>query len=1475
MNARRAVGTMAVAVLALAIGRVARASDAPHNAANLPNTCRDCHTIHNAAGPSLTKDAANANLCISCHQTKTNPTVVNWQAADQATPGASGSSHRWDAPASRLDEGAQPPTSTALLQGLAGGTTLQCSTCHDQHTQANAPFDPSAPSTVGSAGRHFQAVANNANQMCLDCHAPWNQASAAAGTYYTAGTATFTNGNATVSGTSTVWSGNVQPGWMIKPLAAPSSAWAVVKAVNGNTSITLTAPFSGTSASAVAYVAAKTLTHPVGVALAAGDFTFTPPAEVGGAAQVAGYWGTATGGSTTSLVDTGKNFSSPSAVGWKVRFTGPSTSPLRNTVATITSLTGTTQINFAALGTAVSAGTTYEIDVDGNFTNNIHLSNGTSASFTTGNVVCMSCHGVHFADSSATSYDDRPPAPAGAGDGTLLRRSAAETCAACHPSTLLHNSTNVGTKHGTWGATFTCLTCHDVHKTGNVNLVGRTIATPNNGSRDVDLRATGGGVENYGLANAVTAGTGPCETCHTDTRNGGEVTGATSTFTAGGTSVTLSSTAGLAANWEIKRTADGPLAWTRIATVVNGTSATLATGYKGTSGGANWQGANPRFRNTGSGRGAAGTEHYVTACLGCHPHKDAFKGAGESTGGAACDGCHNDLTSRMALTSGGTTLGGKAIVTRHTVQSFSPSDSGGPTWASPLNAVGAASRSCVNMCHGDHTHDLTSPVVATHEYNAYLDATSAASRADGTGGGAQTRTSTTRAKTDFDSTATNGGMCLSCHRYPVDSSVPVQHPPIDKTAFTASAHNYASNTVGGTAYDWTYTQHDGATFARNCTKCHSERADARPNDATVPFEAVHYSSNPSLLAGNVSPAASGNVAAEYVCFNCHGDNTNGQDLSGKNLYGEVTSTFKHPTNSDQIHNTITEAGAAAADGKYSGANRHVNCLDCHDPHEAKPVATVSATGTAGTATFTQGTDPALDTLTDSTKTWTTNAWKGYQVKIVSATTGAGYVSVIYKNTGNALQVKFPGSVTGTIQYVILPTGTASGNQASGPISGVPVAGPSGGTWPAQPAPPTWNDSLGTSNASPFGNGAAGLGTNVFTNVTWTTSVTGPVEGNLCIRCHSSFAYGTAYTSMPNTPSGAPGTSWTAANATAMVQGDKANEFNPNNLSHHAVFAPGRNQPMVSGAASYYNPNWPKFINGTGITVSTAACSAAPCNVTLTGTTWPATVLPGWFINIGSNAPAQGATTWYKVVAVPSDTVLQVDRTTSAATGQAFILTAGLANNFVPPFGPWSTIACSDCHASNTASDPFGPHGSAYKYLTSGTRTMKFLQYTGTASSPTAVTMRTSTPSDSYVLCVNCHWREVYGDNNYASPTSGNWSRVPHPVDGRGDMYVTAFAGNGSKWGIACMTCHGGARSGGIHGENVGVGNNGGTGTPASQSGKRMLAGSSWYAVTRPTTTSGSGHCWTKAAADSVDTCTHNHKDQTQGFQTATYNYDAP
>jgi hypothetical protein len=322
----------------------------------------------------------------------------------------------------------------------------------------------------------------------------------------------------------------------------------------------------------------------------------------------------------------------------------------------------------------------------------------------------------------------------------------------------------------------------------------------------------------------------------------------------------------------------------------------------------------------------------------------ALDGGGESAGGSSCSGCHGAIWSGMAI--------GTSKATKHLLGLDIPRDDGtagpnpAPTWSGNLAAaVAAANRSCVNMCHGDHPHDLSSPATATHQANLLLDASTPASRAVGGGGAAQARTGATRSATDFDAAAANGGLCLSCHRNPVDAG----RPALGKAAFAAAAHNY----VTGAGQTWSYTQHDGSVFQRNCTKCHADRGDARPNDAAQPFGAAHFSDYPSLLAGSTHTAGGANSPAVFVCYNCHGNATTGQDLSGKDVAAQIAKTYAHPADADASHDAAAEAATAWGNALGFGvastvARRHASCLDCHDPHQARPTGGTTRTQGSGT-----------------------------------------------------------------------------------------------------------------------------------------------------------------------------------------------------------------------------------------------------------------------------------------------------------------------------------------------------------------------------------------------------------------------------------------------------------------------------------------------------------------------------------------------
>ena len=1538
---------LAAAALAAPPG-AALASDPPHDVALLPNVCRDCHVIHGSTGPVLTSKADNQTLCLSCHSTQAEPTVAGWAASDQAVPGTSGTSHSWSGAAVAPHLGAALPASPALRNALTAGlANLQCSTCHDQHSQAATPFDPTAPTAAGQLGRHLMRVANGASELCVDCHAAWNQASASSGTYYQGAQATFGSASAIVTGTGTSWTTQLAPGSLVKRQGDTAAAWTVVKNVDSNTQLTLVQSYKGTSGTNVPWDAARMLTHPVGVPLPAADpMTRAAPVETTGAAQVAGFWGAATGGTTTSLTDGTKNFTG--ATGLWIRFT---TGANRNLTRQITSVGGgNTTVNFAAVGVAIAAGTRYEIDRDGNLTNNLALVSGGAASFTTGNVACLTCHEVHFGDSDATTYDDRPPATGG--DGHVLRRSAAETCDGCHPSTTVHSSATTSTKHGTWGAGFDCRTCHTPHQTSNVHLVTPSLATPNLGTVAVDFRASASGqavkgnVDSTTLTGQQTTGRGPCEACHTDTRNGNEYTAGTVNVSAAGV-VTCNSacawTASQFVGWEFRVASDIADKWTRItANTTTGLTLGSASGnvYVGTKSLTNvaYVIANPRFRglsagrnNLGSGEGAAGNEHYETNCLQCHPHDKGFA-AGESSGGSACDGCHGDIWNRVTGTTT-TTPSGAAIVSRHGLGNVpatnaSPNDTN-LTWGNPLSANAAASRSCVNMCHDDHPHTAGA---TTHEYNAYRDATSQASRA------ATTRDTATKAKTDFDAAATNGGLCLSCHRNPVDAS----HPAVDKAAFTASKHNYTSNTVGASTYTWTYGQHDGGLFDRNCTKCHNDPGDASPSDTSQPFAAVHFSRWPSLLFGNVNPAAAGNTLGGYVCYQCHGDGTTGLDRSGVPMVAVFNArTSSHPVASSAVHDTATEL-ATSYEGQASGGTRHANCIDCHDPHAA---GAAQDTGTVASPTATG--------FTDASKSgkWNANQWVGYRAVInpyATTPAGSGQAATVTASstTGQITVASWPaGTPPAGATYELSRRGMAEASAATAGAPGVTVTGTSvhsvgqatfkdgtnlvflgagGGMVTAvNTATITFNTALWTSNQwatytlRVVTGAAAGtertVSSNAASTVTMASAIAGLAVGDLFVLAKPGAA---------NNPSLTPA---------SLVGGYVRNELDRNGRWYRITAA------AAAGANGAYQLTVaPSYTSGANGSASPQSNTRMTNNVTAPAAQWWMDYGTLYSVNYGTTlAATASATLEYQICLrchssrafgdtppqVPSGhldggVVAETNVARDFGAGQlayhpvfapganqptavawsGWNLNAaftridntgnssnfGLSNTFTTGWYKESLTRCSDCHASDTASDPLGPHGSGKKWLLRGLDTSVCWTRRNSGGTGWETICNSAVPStpatEASNFCLNCHRWDVYGYIGLrGNAPASTLSRVPHDVTGNNNTY-----GSGSlpASGIVCNQCHGGDRIGGAHGSSrrkypyrYDPSTNGNTtisAAPGSYSGKRLLNGAYWFGVTRATTSAGVA-CWGKTGTDTVSLCGHGHANA--GGNTAQYSYD--
>jgi hypothetical protein len=587
-------------------------------------------------------------------------------------------------------------------------------------------------------------------------------------------------------------------------------------------------------------------------------------------------------------------------------------------------------------------------------------------------------------------------------------------------------------------------------------------------------------------------------------------------------------------------------------------------------------------------------------------------------------------------------------VSRHGLGSDVPTDSGAD-WATPatLSAVAQTNRSCVNMCHGDHPHDLTSPLTTTHDNNVFLDATTQTTRASGSATRIGAGTGQNRARTDFDS-GQNKGLCSSCHQKAIVANGIV----VGALNFGASAHDFTTNSAGANNYTWTFPIHDGSTFARNCTKCHASRAEGTTPTATT-TQSVHYSTTDANLLAGTGSAQTGN----FVCYNCHatsattvGVPANGAqgNRSGKDVQAQIAKANNHPVaTTDSLHNSITEVTAAYKNGSFTGVNRHVGCVDCHDPHEAGK--TLRTYPTTGTMTSTRNQIIAAGPLVGATGV-TYAAPTAYTTgTIVIATTGVVTGTGTTWTATNAA----PGSnlFAGNRWYII----TAFSSATSLTVTPA-VAVTAGATYKIVP-----NSAAANFSTNPVAL-AAGAG-----------------EYQLCFKCHSAFAFGAgmpvtagttyvtgtaAFTSGSNTVTGT-GTAWTTDHVGWVIK-------NNTDGAWYRVMS---------------------FVSGTSVRVDRPAAATVSGAYTLQQGALD--IADEFSPNNASGHPVVTGLANYTGSAAPKPLAVgQMKAPWNAAGASATGTGVG-----------YQTMACTDCHSGDAASPAVqGPHGSATNFMLRGTNT---------------------------------------------------------------------------------------------------------------------------------------------------------------------------
>ncbi len=168
--------------------------------------------------------------------------------------------------------------------------------------------------------------------------------------------------------------------------------------------------------------------------------------------------------------------------------------------------------------------------------------------------------------------------------------------------------------------------------------------------------------------------------------------------------------------------------------------------------------------------------------------------------------------------------------------------------------------------------------------------------------------------TDFLVASTQySNLCNACHQ---------------PTAWTASSHNTSTKTWNNVSPNpWPYTP--WTTVAENaCENCHN------PHNAGSPTRLLKY------------------ALEENNCLDCHNGN-----VATQNIQAELAKTYKH--------NVYNYTGVHDANEQGIVNNKHVECEDCHNPHQAKS-QTAIAPAVHGSTTGVKGVNQAGNPVNPST-----------------------------------------------------------------------------------------------------------------------------------------------------------------------------------------------------------------------------------------------------------------------------------------------------------------------------------------------------------------------------------------------------------------------------------------------------------------------------------------------------------------------------
>jgi hypothetical protein len=264
-------------------------------------------------------------------------------------------------------------------------------------------------------------------------------------------------------------------------------------------------------------------------------------------------------------------------------------------------------------------------------------------------------------------------------------------------------------------------------------------------------------------------------------------------------------------------------------------------------------------------------------CVQCHSHEGGF-----SPVGGSCTSCHSQAQGSTLYRRQIAGIGGDFERTSHHVTDGSTTEI-------------VTDGDCVT-CHDQSQHQSNpEPEVFLNDPDGGLPHTY-----DGVG-------------------ASIENFCVNCHD--ADSSLACDSDADNSDGYQPFSDNRTPQDI---ATGWTSASHDTSSVAaladEACMACHGGPDSTRTGSSADPN--AHGSDHGALLSEQVAGAIVANVE-EDLCYACHDGGTAATDIEA-----EFAKASAHPLDLASGGHDPNEAAVVNAG--------HVECVDCHDPHEADP-----------------------------------------------------------------------------------------------------------------------------------------------------------------------------------------------------------------------------------------------------------------------------------------------------------------------------------------------------------------------------------------------------------------------------------------------------------------------------------------------------------------------------------------------------------